>query len=305
MDITEILKPDFVLPDSQIVAQNLERVSKGGENSPRFYLLRDRETGDIHCKGMGITSFIDLVLPKGIHFEKWLRNSGEQGADYSKIRMEFGSMLHQLKSELTQCGEMDISYEYLKFRVPEFVSNKYQAEAAPFLIKMQEALLSWAQFIVDKEYEPLAIEVSCLSPTMGLAATLDDIGTMKVGRTRKHVIIDTKSFFKFNDVEKKEFQTSHEMQLAFQKRIFQEVNPNFTHDIEIFNWAPNAWKKTPTYELKNQTSSVFNDERMVQCYLTIGELQGLTNTTFVKKKLGGVIRMDEFDAAAHIESFTY
>ena len=302
--IIEKLEPDFISPVHGIARQQLSRVAS--EFGPRFYLQYNEE-GEVEAKGLGITSFIDLVLPKNAFFYDWLKKMGNDADPYVKDRQEFGSLFHTLKSELTQKGQISVDYDYLLDRAKQAVSDDvYRTQMVSRFIKsIQKGLLSWAQFMVEKEYEPMAIEVSYLDGTNGIAATLDDVGTMLWKGKRQLVNIDTKSNFSFKKGAKSYFD-AHEAQLAFQKRLFMLHNQAFREQkMHLFNWSPNEWTKEPTYTLKDQTASPFNDVALQNALLVVAKKLGHTTKTVTKRRIGGVVTINGFDPKNYITEYSY
>jgi hypothetical protein len=293
----ESLKPDFIVPD--IAWRPLYRVSNG---TSRFYCEdTDDGSGQITTnRGMGITSLASLVIPKGAGFFNYLKNKGEDAEAYAEIRAQYGTYLHVLKAEMTINGKISIELSDLIAGASKYVSSQYLPEAKRFCMAIQKGLLSWAQFMFEKNYEPLAIEISVLHPNLGYGCTIDDFGYMRFGSKRVLAIVDTKSNFSFKDEGKKDYYEEHEFQLAGCLKALKAAYPQFAEEeIMVFNWSPNNWKETPTYTLKNQSKSImFNG--LFESYVNTARLKGLFDGRIKKTIIGGEIKVDQFNFEDHV-----
>lgn len=293
----EILTPDFIASD--IAWRPLYRVSNG---TSRFYCEDINDgSGEIYThRGMGITSLASLVIPKGAGFFNYLKNKGDQAESYAEIRAQYGTYLHVLKAEMTINKSISIELSDLIAGASKYVSQQYLSEARLFCSAIQKGLLSWAQFMFEKEYVPVAIEISVLHPTLGYGCTIDDIGYMRFGTKKVLAIVDTKSNFSFKDEGKKDYYEEHEFQLAGCVKALKAAYPQFeSEDIMVFNWSPNNWKETPTYTLKNQSKSImFNG--LFESYVNTAKMKGLLDVRIKKTIIGGTIQVENFNFDDHI-----
>jgi hypothetical protein len=140
--------------------------------------------------------------------------------------------------------------------------------------ELKRDVLAFAQFMIDCNVKPLAIEICLYHPTDGYAGAIDIVceldieekgffgevyasgankgnpkETKQVRRVR--AIVDIKS-------GRKGFYESHEIQLQAYKEMWNIHFPaeeGFIDDIKLYNWSPKEWRSAPSYNLKDQTES--------------------------------------------------
>jgi len=161
--------------------------------------------------------------------------------------------------------------------LPEELLSYMQAEKCElhlfsgWLHDIKRDVLAFAQFLIDYEVKPLAIEIVIASREYGYAGAIDLVCEMWVdvkgffGETYKSgdkkgqpkestmkkrmvCIVDFKS-------GRKGFYEAHEIQLHAYKKAFNENFPKIQID-KLFNFAPAEWVNAPSYKLKDQTDSV-------------------------------------------------
>ncbi len=217
--------------------------------------------------------------------QKWRESLIARGEDpdiITKERADFGTIMHVLcgKIAINEPIPIHILTEYVltlqglkmdKERI-EYIMGKYGNE-------MRKDLLSFAQWMVDYNVKPLAIELMLKSDVYGVATPIDFICEMdevyegfsdsdfyksgdKKGqpkstklRRRINAIIDFKS-------GQKNFYESHQMQLALNLLIFTENYPDIPIH-KLYNWSPKDWKSSPTYNFKDQTDVDWEKAKLV------------------------------------------
>ena len=113
--------------------------------------------------------------------------------------------------------------------------------------ELKKDVLAFAQFIIDYNVKPLAIEICLYHPFDGYAGAIDLVCELDFNKKRIRAIIDLKS-------GRKGFYESHEVQLGAYLEMWKIHFPDSPVD-KVFNWSPKAWRKAPTYNLVNQSES--------------------------------------------------
>jgi len=245
----------------------LKRFDDGKEN--RFYFWFDEE-GEVKTAA-GITSILSRVMPEGSHIIDWKVNLGKDWKRVLNEAADYGTIMHQIYNE------------WLKNK---FVPKELLEAARNMAIKggrgtdmPEKDLLAFMKFCEDFDVKPLVLEglllgfcqdgsnyamaIDCLcrmtikttkkeSVEDGEYQRGDKKGQKKYKEVRseeyKHIIanIDFKS--NYFEKETKSFFESHMYQLIAAKKA---VKSNFGIDVDaMYNFSPNAWRKEPTYSLK-------------------------------------------------------
>ncbi len=218
---------------------------------------------------LSVTNMIHASMPTSPHLIKWMSEMGYEAAEaYKEERAGYGTFMHiQFQKILIERGiNLDAIAEELKDYILK--ENYPISSYNKWLYEIKFDILGFAQFLLDANVQPIAIELVLASDKYGYAGAVDlccymDIietgfygETYKSGdrkgepkeskRTRRIIaIIDFKS-------GKKGFWDSHEVQLNAYKEMFEENFPHVKVE-KIFNYAPTDWRTVPGYKIKDQT----------------------------------------------------
>lgn len=211
------------------------RFNDGGE--PEFY--------------PSVTTILSQTMPTNIHLTKWIADKGFDEAErYKMERANYGTFMHAQFEKLIIQREYDL--DGLKAELKRYIEcNDLPDNFINYADDLKKDVLAFAQFVLDYDVKPLAVEIALVHPAYNYAGMIDLPCTMladKGSDKRITAIVDFKS-------GRKGFYPDYEVQLHLYKMMW-EVNFE-KHPIDkVFNFAPKDWRKFPTYHLKDQTDSV-------------------------------------------------
>jgi len=240
----------------------------GGTAKRIYYTLNEADEPYFYSS---VTTAIARNIPTSEHLIKWMAEMGlEEAETYKQERADYGTFLHIECSSLLINRKLDL--DGMEDRLLAYMDERklptsfiYHAE------ELRKDVLAFAQFVIDYKVKPLAIEIILASEALGMAGAIDmpcemtitekgffgevyktgvNKGTPKESKreTVVRAIVDFKS-------GRKGFYTAHECQLKIYEKLWNENFPDLPVD-KLFNWAPNEWRGgTPTYKLKDQTTS--------------------------------------------------
>lgn len=230
-----------------------------------YYHVRGDSTGIIHPDDVSIfpswTTVIAEIAPTSIYLKQWMANLGwDKAMQEMNERAAYGTAMHAINSRFLLVGQGTSKNDLLQVvaELPPDVQNIFKDE---WLDGLRDDLLAFAQFVRDRNFHPLAIEIQLLDRAYGVAGTPDIIGSMDFDKKRITALLDMKS-------GRKGFYFTHELQLIAYWHMFEENFPDIKID-GIFNWSPKDWRKVPNYNLKNQTSCVPYPNKFLRSYMYI------------------------------------
>lgn len=257
-----VTKPDFISKKLDL-PYYLNRFDK--EDS-RYYFEATEDNKLIPY--ISITSLAQKVLPAGSQLDRWREAMGKEANRYMMERAEFGTLFHIEAMKPLIGGRVHgkgYDFDWLDKRgrgqrltnFERLISPEWRWAASKWKYSFKRGLMAWFEFLRTQVDEVLAIEVTLRSKG-GFATTIDLVHTSKFQRKQRICITDIKSFlYEPLDAKRKGFFRPHEFQLEGCKMAWNENFPEYkvTH---MFNWAPNNWKKEPTWQWKNQTNNDFS-----------------------------------------------
>jgi hypothetical protein len=197
-----------------------------------------------------VTTILSQTLPKAPHLINWIANKGiEEAERYKGERAAYGTFMHAAFEELLINRAYDL--DGLKGKLKEYIEvYRLPDDFIYYADDLKKDVLAFAQFVLDYDVRPLAVEIALVHPYYKYAGMIDCPCTMraKIGSDdRINAIVDFKS-------RRKGFYEESEIQLGMYRDMW---NVNFEQFpvTRIFNFSPKDWRKKPSYNLKEQTES--------------------------------------------------
>lgn len=197
-----------------------------------------------------VTTILSQTLPKAPHLINWIANKGiEEAERYKGERAAYGTFMHAAFEELLINRAYDL--DGVKGKLKEYIEvYRLPDDFIYYADDLKKDVLAFAQFVLDYDVRPLAVEIALVHPYYKYAGMIDCPCTMraKIGSDdRINAIVDFKS-------GRKGFYEESEIQLGMYRDMW---NVNFEQFpvTRIFNFSPKDWRKRPSYNLKEQTDS--------------------------------------------------
>lgn len=197
-----------------------------------------------------VTTILSQTLPKAPHLINWIANKGiEEAERYKGERAAYGTFMHAAFEELLINRAYDL--DGLKGKLKEYIEvYRLPDDFIYYADDLKKDVLAFAQFVLDYDVRPLAVEIALVHPYYKYAGMIDCPCTMlaKIGSDERiNAIVDFKS-------GRKGFYEESEIQLGMYRDMW---NVNFEQFpvTRIFNFSPKDWRKKPSYNLKEQTES--------------------------------------------------
>jgi len=241
-----------------------------------------RENGNTY---KSLTTFLDGVMPSNRFLQTWREQmaadlgSAKAATDYVAATADYGTILHTLIAEFVRNG--GVNWAELPLYIAELLaqSGTLSADAIRSATdEMQRDFASLIQFLFDYEVEVLAVELPVWIDE-GVATLIDLVVTMNAKaytektepskRQRINAIINLKS-------GKKGFFDTHVYQLEGERRMYNQRFGEVNGNIEaVYNLAPNDWRTSPTYKLKDQSEAANAISDTFGIYLQLAKNTGL------------------------------
>lgn len=197
-----------------------------------------------------VTTILSQTMPQSPFLIKWIADKGIDEAErYKAERAAYGTFMHAQFEELIINRVYDL--DGLKAKLKEYIdNNKLPADFIYSADDLKKDVLAFAQFVLDYDVKPLAVEIALVNPVYNYAGMIDLPCTMLAKPNSKdyiNAIVDFKS-------GRKGFHEEAEIQLHLYKMMWNENFPDVPIE-RVFNFSPKDWRKKPTYNLKDQTDS--------------------------------------------------
>lgn len=193
-----------------------------------------------------VTTLIKATLPTSPHLIKWLIDKGgDSGKEEALERASYGTFLHIQCGELLMTGKYDL--DKLQEKLALFLIGEKMPPRDEWIDELKKDVLAFAQFVIDRNVKPIAVEIVLYHPTDMYAGAIDLVCEIDWNKKRVPCIIDLKS-------GRRGFYESHEIQLGAYREMWNIHFPDYQIQY-VFNFSPKAWTKTPTYNLKDQSDS--------------------------------------------------
>jgi hypothetical protein len=302
---TEQLSPDFV---SKQISLSSHRIVRVGGSSVRWYCHLSPDNEIIPPKAMGITSFANVILPKGAGFMQWLKTNGMESENIADEKADYGTLMHVIFSTIAQGREVvSLDRQPMLELARNHVKQRHLNAFDAYLLELQKSALQFASFCIEREVVFHGIELSTINNADCIADTKDFIVEMLFNGKRVKAIIDAKS--SFGKEGKKQYFDNHLFQLFGQRRNLAVLNPEWS-DCMLFNYAPTNFTGTTIPEasqaLTNQTTkNIFVEQPgLYDLYVQTGKLRGyLTPQLSTRVSFGGDVALNDFDPAKNIRVF--
>ena len=252
------------------------------DNEPEFY--------------PSVTTILSQTLPTNPYLTKWIADKGFDEAErYKMERANYGTFMHSQFEKLIIERTYDL--DGLKVELKRYIdNNKLPEDFIHYADELKKDVLSFAQFVLDYDVKPLAVEIALVHPVYNYAGMLDLPCTMleKPGSDKRiTAIVDFKS-------GRKGFWTEHEVQLHLYKMMWEANYEQHPID-KVFNFAPKDWRKYPTYHLKDQTNSV--EAKKIPSLLQLAAIEDeKRDNNFTA--CNGFINLDDKDLTPNVISLT-
>ena len=198
-----------------------------------------------------VTTLLKQVMPTPPALLDWIAANGKEGSTEKRdLAAAYGTFMH------AQFEELIINRHYDFDAVPGVLLDYMERNNLPdkvfgdWLVTIRKDVLAFAQFVKDWNVKPLAVEIALVHPEYHYAGCLDLPCEMTNPKTAETftAIVDFKS-------GRKGFYEEHEIQLHLYKMMWDVYCPEKPIQ-RLFNFSPKDWRKSPTYNLKDQTDSV-------------------------------------------------
>lgn len=291
---TEEMKAIFF--DKEALIEPSYRVFQLNSKGHRYYYKYDDYGEPVFYPS--VTTILAQTLPKSPFLVSWIADKGEEEAErYKMERAAYGTFMHAQFEELLINRTYDL--DSLKGKLKEYIDEKQlAADFVYYADELKKDVLAFAQFVLDYDVRPLAVEIALVSDINHYAGMIDCPCTMlkkKGSKDRVNAIVDFKS-------GRKGFYEECEIQLHLYKKMWEENFPD--QPIErLYNFSPKDWRKAPSYNLKDQTDSVNADK--IPALLEIAAIEDAKRENSFTSTFG-TIELDkpEIDLASNIVSLT-
>jgi len=269
---------EFGLQTAKITGEKIYRQEIAGMRHYR------RESGRVY---KSLTTFLSAVMPQNKFLQSWREEkaaefgSRQAAAEYVQATADYGTILHIAVAEFCRTGVVDWSeFDGWVLRELQEMGLKNGTLSAAHG-EITKDFASIVQFFHEYQVKVIAVELPVWSDE-GVATLIDLVVEMNAKnykatepdkRQRIKAIINLKS-------GKKGFFEEHIFQLEGERRMFNETfSAAVGYEIEkVFNLAPNDWRTSPTFDLKDQTAKADAIADEYTLLLQLAKKRGLLST---------------------------
>ncbi len=225
----------------------------------------------------GITTLTHRMIPKEEALIKWMASMGYDNAiAYRDERALYGTLMHTVFAKFLIDGSVDLNL--IDSVVDNYIQTHqlYHISVAAWAHDIKQDLIGFAQFCIDYQIKPLAIEVTLGNPEKRIAGTVDLVCKMTIEEkgyygevyksgAKKGQPKETKmSREVYAIVDFKSGRNSHggvhnAAQLFFYKDLVHYTWEDITIE-RMYNWNPKNWRTMPGYTLTNQSETYSNEQ---------------------------------------------
>lgn len=282
--------------DKSALIEPAYRVFQLNSKGHRYYYKYDEHGEPIFYPS--VTTILAQTLPKSPFLVSWIADKGEEEAErYKAERAAYGTFMHAQLEDLLINRSYDL--DMLKSRLKDYIDEKsLPADFIYYADELKKDVLAFAQFVIDYDVRPLAVEIALVSENRNYAGMIDCPCTMrkKAGSDeRVTAIVDFKS-------GRKGFYEECEIQLHLYRMMWNENFPD--HPIEkLYNFSPKDWRKKPSYNLKDQTASV--NAAKIPALLEIAAIEDEKRENTFTSTFGSInLDQPDLDLSSNIVSLT-
>lgn len=212
-----------------------------------YYKFDDNGTPEFYPS---VTTILSQTMPQSPFLIKWIADKGIDEAErYKAERAAYGTFMHAAFEELLINRAYDL--DGLKGKLKEYIEvYRLPDDFIYYADDLKKDVLAFAQFVLDYDVRPLAVEIALVHPYYKYAGMIDCPCTMRArigSDDRINAIVDFKS-------GRKGFYEESEIQLGMYRDMWNVNFVKFPVN-RIFNFSPKDWRKKPSYNLKEQTES--------------------------------------------------
>lgn len=265
--------------------------------APPFLLKRSDRGDDRYYFKVGgseaylsMTSFCKKALPTSPELVRYVNDRGIDLSEFIRDEAaDYGTFMHIVCVEVLKSGSGHLG-EIQDMAREEAISRRYYGREEIWSSKIINDLLSFITFLKEKNVVPVAAEFPVASDEFGIAGMVDLPCELDFNGSRVKAIVDMKS-------GRKGFWPEHELQIHGYMTMWNDWFGSIYPVTHVFNWAPNNWRDSPTYKLKNQTKSAFAST--IRQRMAIAKEEGWIKPPKSYTYYDGAFTLEDFDIDNH------